>query len=294
MGKLHSDIAPAIAPEPAVKPLRQPTVVVRPSRGWAAINLRELWAYRDLLLILAGRDIRLRYKQTALGVAWVVLQPLIAALIFAVIFGRFAGLPSDGIPYVLFVFCGLLPWNYFSSALQRAGNSLIADAKLISKIYFPRLLIPLASTIAVLIDFGVMLVVLCSLLVIYQIKPSWQVLGVPFFLLLVTLSATGISLWLSALNVQYRDFMYATPFLIQVWMYASPVVYPTSIVPQQWRWLYSLNPVVGVIEGFRWSLLGRSTLTGEMTMITTVISLAVFLSGALFFRRIERRFADVI
>jgi homopolymeric O-antigen transport system permease protein len=293
MRKLQADAPPIFVVEQSRQTPR-PTVVIQPSHGWAALNLGELWAYRDLLLILAGRDIKLRYKQTALGIIWVILQPLVAALIFAVIFGRFAGLPSDGMPYILFVFCGLLPWNYFSGALLRAGNSLVSDAKLISKIYFPRLLIPLASTIAVLIDFAVMLAVLAALMLLYRVEPTWRLLSLPFFLLLTTLAATGISLWLSALNVQYRDFMYAIPFLIQAWMYASPIVYPASIVPAQWRLLYSVNPAVGFIEGFRWALLGRSTLSFEMVFITTIISLLAFFSGALLFRRVERRFADVI
>ncbi|HEX9989115.1 MAG TPA: ABC transporter permease [Chloroflexia bacterium] len=277
-----------------VLPARQPTVVIRPTRGWAALNLRELWQYRDLLLILAGRDVKLRYKQTALGVVWVVLQPLIAALIFAVIFGRFANLPSDGLPYLLFVFCGLLPWNYFSGALQRAGNSLITDARLISKVYFPRLLIPLASTIAVLIDFAVTLGVLVILMVIYQVMPTWRLLSLPFFLVMTTLMATGVSLWLSALNVKYRDFVYVTPFLIQVWMFASPVVYAATIVPQEWRALYSLNPAVGFIEGFRWALLGGSGLGVDMVLSMAVFALLIFISGAFFFRRVERGFADVV
>jgi lipopolysaccharide transport system permease protein len=276
------------------KERRRPTVVIQPSSGWAALNLRELWEYRDLLFILAGRDVKLRYKQTALGIIWVILQPLVAALIFAAIFGKFAKLPSDGTPYLLFVFCGLLPWNYFSGSLQRAGNSLITDSKLISKVYFPRLLVPLASTVAVLIDFVVTLVVLLGLMLFYGVSPTWQVLTLPFFLLLTTLAATGISLWLSALNVQYRDFMYALPFIIQVWMYASPVVYATSIVPEKLRWIYSLNPAVGFIEGFRWALLGHSALTWEMTLLTLVVSGVAFLSGAFFFRRVERGFADVV
>jgi len=292
MRKIEADVTSVFAAKHPVP--RRPTVVVQPSQGWAGLNTGELWAYRDLLLILAGRDVKLRYKQTALGIIWVILQPLVAALIFAVIFGRFVGVPSDGVPYVLFAFCGLLPWNYFSGALQRAGNSLITDSKLISKVYFPRMLIPLASTLAVLIDFAVMLAVLVVLMLIYQVVPTWRLVSLPFFLLLTTLAATGISLWLSALNVQYRDFMYAVPFLIQVWMYASPVVYPTSLVPEQWRLLYSLNPAVGFIEGFRWALLGRSALSPEIVLITTVLSLLALFSGAFVFRRVERRFADVI
>ncbi len=276
------------------RPARRPVVIIQPTRGWAALNLRELWQYRDLLLILAGRDVKLRYKQTALGITWVILQPLVAAVIFAVIFGRFAQLPSDGVPYLLFVFCSLLPWNYFAGALSRAGNSLITDARLISKVYFPRLLIPLSSTGAVLIDFAVSLSVLLVLMSLYRYPPTWRVVAVPFFLLLTTLLATGVSLWLSALNVKYRDFSYAMPFLIQAWLYATPVAYASSIVPEHWRGLYALNPAVGFIEGFRWSLLGRSALTTGMVATTTIIALLVFVGGAYFFRRTERGFADVV
>jgi lipopolysaccharide transport system permease protein len=293
MRKLQADV-PSVFVAEQPDPAPRPTIVIQRSLGWASVNLGELWAYRDLLLILAGRDVKLRYKQTALGIIWVILQPVVAALIFTVIFGRFARLPSDGMPYLLFAFCGLLPWNYFSGALQRAGNSLISDSKLISKVYFPRLLVPLASSVAVLIDFAVMLVVLVILMLFYQVAPTWRLFSLPFFLLLTTLAATGISLWFSALNVQYRDFMYALPFMIQAWMYASPIVYPMSIVPTPWRLLYSLNPAVGFIEGFRWALLGRSALSLEIVAITTIISLLAFFSGALFFRRVERRFADVI
>jgi lipopolysaccharide transport system permease protein len=281
-------------PAAASAPQRQPTVVVRPSSGWSAINIRELWSYRDLLLILAGRDVKLRYKQTALGVAWVILQPLTAALIFAIIFGRFAKLPSDGVPYILFVFCGLLAWNLFAGILQRAGNSLIGDARLISKVYFPRLLIPLASTGAVLVDFVVALVVLAVLMPIYHVGLSWQVLALPGFLALTVLGAAGIALWVSALNVQYRDFMYALPFIIQVWLFATPVAYAGKLIPPAYRWAYSLNPAVGYVEGFRWALLGRSTLSVSMTLITAAVTVVAFVSGAFFFRRIERGFADAI
>jgi lipopolysaccharide transport system permease protein len=273
---------------------RRPTVVVRPSSGWSAIDFRELWSYRDLLLILAGRDVKLRYKQTALGVAWVILQPLTAALIFAVIFGRFAKLPSGGIPYILFVFCGLLAWNLFAGILQRAGNSLIGDARLISKVYFPRLLIPLASTGAVLVDFVVALAVLAILMPIYHTGLSWQVLALPGLLALTVLGAAGLALWISALNVQYRDFMYALPFIIQVWLFATPVAYAGTLIPPEYRWAYSLNPAVGYVEGFRWALLGRSTLSVSMTLITAAVTLIAFVSGAFFFRRIERGFADAI
>jgi lipopolysaccharide transport system permease protein len=275
-------------------PAHRPFILIQPAHGWSAVDLMELWKYRDLLWLLAGRDIKLRYKQTALGLIWVILQPLVAALIFAVIFGHFGNLPSDGAPYLLFVFAGLLPWNYFAGALQRAGNSLITDSRLISKVYFPRLLIPLASTGAVLLDFAVTLVVLLVLMLIYHAPFTWRLLALPFFLLLTTIAGVGVSLWLSAFNVQYRDFMYALPFLVQVWMYGSPVVYAASIVPARWQFLFSLNPAVGFIEGFRWSLLGTNTLTLSMVVTSTIIGLLTLVSGAYVFRRIERNFADVL
>ena len=280
--------------ESHLQPARPPFVIIQPARGWIALDLAELWKYRDLLWLLAGRDVKLRYKQTALGLAWVVLQPLVAALIFAVIFGRFGNLPSDGSPYILFVFTSLLPWNFFAGALQRAGNSLVNDSRLISKVYIPRLIIPLASTGAVLIDFAVTLAVLAVLMALYRVPLTWHILALPFFLLQTAVLGVGVSLWLSALNVQYRDFMYALPFLVQVWMYASPVVYSTSLVPERWRFLFGLNPAVGFIEGFRWSLLGAGSLTPAMVLVTTVVGLLTLLGGAYVFRRIERGFADVL
>ena len=273
---------------------RRPTVVIEPTSGWSALNLRELWTYRDLLMILAGRDVKLRYKQTGLGVTWVVLQPLVAALIFSVMFGRFAKLPSDGHPYLVFVFSGVVVWNYFAAVLQRAGNSLITDQRLITKVYFPRLAIPLASTFSALIDLLVALAVLGVFMAIYQIAPTWKLAALPFFIALTALTATGVSLWLSALNVKYRDFAHATPFLLQVWMFASPVAYAATIVPEKYRLLYSLNPAGAFIEGARWSVLGNSSITGAMVAITTIVGIAVFLGGAFFFRRTERGFADSV
>ena len=273
---------------------RRPTVTIEPTSGWSALNLRELWTYRDLLMILAGRDVKLRYKQTGLGITWVILQPLVAALIFTIMFGRFAKLPSDGHPYIVFVFTGVLIWNYFAQVLQRAGNSLITDARLITKVYFPRLAIPLASTFSALIDLLVALTVLAVLMIAYGITPTWRIVALPGFILLAAVTATGVSLWLSALNVRYRDFVHAMPFMIQIWMFASPVAYATTIVPEKWRLLYSLNPAVAFIEGVRWSVLGNSSLRWEMVAITAIVSLSVFVAGAFFFRRVERGFADTV
>jgi len=272
---------------------RKPLVICA-RRGLLPLHLREIWAYRDLLVILAGRDVKLRYKQTALGVMWVVLQPLAATLIFAVIFGRFASLPSEGSPYVLFVFAGLLPWNFVAGTIQRAGNSLIADSQLVSKVYFPRLLIPLSSTGAVLIDFMVTLMVMIALMAFYRIQPTAHLIALPLFLLLAVVIATGVSLWVSALNVRYRDFTYALPFLLQVWLYATPVAYASTLVPERFRALYGLNPAVGLTEGFRWALLGHATLTPSLLGVTVAASLASLLSGALAFRWVERSFADML
>ena len=258
------------------------------------MDLRELWKYRDLLMILAGRDVKLRYKQTVLGVVWVVLQPLVAALIFTVMFGRFARLPSDGHPYLLFAFAGIAIWNYFAGVLQRAGNSLITDSRLITKVYFPRLAIPLASTFSAMIDLAVSLGVLGVLTVVYEVTLTWRLLTLPLFIGLAAVAATGVSLWLAALNVRYRDFVHAMPFLLQVWMFASPVAYATSIVPERWRLLYGLNPAVAFIEGVRWAVLGNSSITPGIVAVATALSAAVFIGGAFFFRRVERGFADTV
>lgn len=284
-----------IQPEAVSVRDRRPVTVIRPTRGWAALNMGDLWRYRDLLLILAGRDVKLRYKQTLLGVTWVILQPLLTALIFTVIFGNFAKMPSDGMPYMLFAFAGLLSWNLFSQSLQRAGTSLVGSTAMITKVYFPRMSIPVASTGAVLVDFGVSLAVFVVLMVVYQVVPTWRLLTLPLFLMLTLVTAVGVSLWLSALSVYYRDFMYAIPFVIMAWMYASPVAYAASIVPERWRLLYSLNPALGFIEGFRWALLGgESPLTVQMVIVSSLGALVAFVSGAFIFRRIERGFADVI
>jgi len=286
--------ASVVAPEGSPEKVRHPAVVIEPTSGWAAVNLRELWKYRDLLMILAGRDVKLRYKQTVLGVIWVVIQPLVAALIFTLMFGRFAKLPSDGHPYLLFVFAGVAVWNYFAGVLQRAGNSLITDSRLITKVYFPRLAIPLASTFSALIDLAVSLVVLGVLMMVYRVSPTWRILTLPLFIGLAAMTATGVSLWLAALNVRYRDFVHAMPFMIQVWMFASPVAYATTIVPEQWRLLYGLNPAVAFIEGTRWAILGSSSITPQIVAVAVAFSTAVFVGGAFFFRRVERGFADTV
>lgn len=279
---------PTVADAP--KPLHR----IRPESGWRALDLRELWRYRDVLAMLAVRDVKLRYKQTAFGVAWVVLQPLLAGLIFAVIFGRFAGLPSDGRPYLLFVFSGLVCWNLLAGVLVRSGNSLVAEARLVTKVYFPRLLIPLAGAGAVLVDFLVGLAVLAALLVWSGVWSGGAIALLPVAVALVLALAVGVSLWVSALNVRYRDFAYALPFLVQVWMYASPVVYAAALVPAQWRGWLALNPMAGALALFRFATLGGPAPGPVALAASCAWAVALVASGALFFRRVERDFADAL
>ncbi|MCZ7554740.1 MAG: ABC transporter permease [Anaerolineales bacterium] len=269
-------------------------VRIQPASGWFHLDLREIWAYRDLFLILMLRDVKIRYKQTALGVIWVILQPLTAALIFAVIFGQFAKLPSQGVPYTLYVFAAMLPWNIFSGALQRSGTSLISDSRLISKVYFPRIVIPMASSGAVLIDFAVAFVVGLGLMLAYGILPTWRLVAVPGLVLLTLLLTLGIGLLVSALNVYYRDFMYALPFVIQVWMYASPIAYSSAIVPDSVKAVYALNPLVGIIGGFRWALLDVGDFPWTSIALSVLVSMAFLVAGVVVFQRIEDSFADVI
>jgi len=281
---------------PQDKPIQAPVrhIRIQPARAWVALELQELWHFRDLMFILMMRDIKLRYKQTVFGVVWVILQPLIAALIFAGIFGRFAGLPSGGVPYLLFVYAGLLPWNIFAGALQRAGNSLVGDSKLISKVYFPRMVIPIASTGSVLVDFAVALVVMFVLLLLNGWGLTLNLALLPIFTLMALLISVGLSLFISALNVYYRDFMYALPFIIQVLMYASPVVYSGDLIPDLVKPLYAINPMVGIIEGFRWALLGTSEFPALPLAISLGVGILLFIIGGLVFQRVEQNFADVI
>ena len=267
---------------------------IQRASGWSALNLRELWKHRDLFWLLASRDVKLRYRQTALGVTWVILQPILTSGIFAVIFGALADLPSDDSPYLLFAFAGTLPWQLFSQSLQRAGGSLVGSKDLISKVYFPRMILPIASSIAVLVDFFIGLASISVLLMIYSVPFTWNLLVLPILIVVNLLISIGVSLWFSAFSVYYRDFIYALPFLVQAWMYASPVAYASSIVPDQWRALYSLNPMVGIIDGFRWALLGQGEFSWISFGISSALGILIFGSGALVFRRVERSFADVI
>jgi len=271
-----------------------PIIHIRPSHGWVIPELRDLWEYRELLYFLVWRDVKVRYKQTALGVAWVVLQPLATTLMFTVIFGNLAKIPSENMPYAVFSLAGLVPWNVFAGALSRGGVSLVGSAHLISKVYFPRLVIPVASVLGGLVDLAIVFALLLGLMLFFGIVPTAAIVTLPLFLLLALATALGVSLWLAALNVQYRDVGYLIPFLAQLWMYATPVVYPASMIPEQWRILYGLNPMTGVVEGFRWALFGTGQAPGLMLAVSVLTVLVLLVSGAFFFQRMEETFADVV
>jgi len=275
-------------------PQTGPIFCIEPSRGWTALKLGELWHYRELLYFLAWRDIKVRYKQSALGAGWALLQPLATMAIFTLIFGRLANMPSDGLPYSVFAFTGLLPWNYFAQALTRSSTSLVSNGGLISKVYFPRLIVPLSAAIAPLVDFAVAFIALVCMMLWFSITPTWHWMILPFCLSFAAISAFAVGLWLAALNVRYRDVAHTIPFLVQFWMFASPVAYPASLVPAKWRVLYGLNPMAGVIEGFRWCLLGTGTLDLRTLAVSALTVLVLLWGGAIFFKRMERTFADVV
>jgi len=271
-----------------------PVVRIEPSRGWVSVKLSELWAYRELLYFLAWRDVKVRYKQTVIGIGWTILQPLITMVIFTLIFSRFANIPSDGLPYPVFAYTALLPWNLFAGALNRCTLSLVGSGHLITKVYFPRLIVPVSAVISGLVDFIISFVFLLGIMLWFGIVPTWDAITLPIFLLLTLMTALAVGLWLSALNVRYRDVGHAIPFLIQIWMFLSPVAYPVSLVPEKWRLLYSLNPMAGVIEGFRWALLNKESPDFLVIGVSTVIMIALLFSGLFYFKRMERTFADVI
>jgi len=277
-----------------VESIFSPVIIIRPSKGWVSLNLRDLWEYRELLFFLVWRDIKVRYKQTVLGVAWAILQPLLTMVVFSIFFGRLAGVPSDGIPYPIFTFTALLPWQLFSYALIESSNSLVANERLITKVYFPRLVIPLSAVLAGLVDFGIAFGVLVVMMLFWGIVPTVAILTLPFFILLAITTALAVGLWLSALNVQYRDVRYVLPFLSQFWLFATPIAYPSSLIPEPWRALYGLNPMAGVVEGFRWALLGTTSNTTSLLIVSMVIVTVLLVSGLAYFRRMERTFADII
>jgi lipopolysaccharide transport system permease protein len=271
-----------------------PVIRIRPASDRLASGLKELWQYRELLYFLIWRDVKVRYKQTAIGAAWAIIQPLMTMIIFTVVFGKFANMPSDGLPYPIFSFAALLPWTYFSKALNQSVSSVVADANLITKVYFPRLLLPLSAVVGGLIDFAIAFVFLLAMMAWYGLAPQWGILLLPFFVLLTMLTALSVSVWLSVVNVRYRDVGQAIPFLVQIWLFASPVAYPASVVPENWRFLYNLNPLAGIIEGFRWALLGSQNPPMVSLLSTSAVVLALLYGGIVFFKRMEKTFADVV
>jgi lipopolysaccharide transport system permease protein len=278
----------AKSPEPL------PDLLIEPPAGWASLGLKELWEYRELLFFLTWRDIKVRYKQTALGAAWAVIQPVFMMVVFSLFFGKLGGIPSDGLPYPVFVFCALLPWQLFAFALSESSNSLVSNQNLITKVYFPRLVVPISAVLGGLIDFAIAFVILLGMMAYFRIVPGAAVLALPLFVLLAVATALGVGLWLSALNVQYRDVRYTIGFLTQFWLFATPVAYPSSIIPERWRWLYGVNPMAGVVEGFRWALLGKADAPGPLLAVSVGVVVLIFVSGLYYFRRMEETFADLV
>ena len=272
----------------------EPLVVIEPRGSRLRLNLGDLWTYHELLYFLTWRDVKVRYKQTLLGVAWAVLQPLIMMLIFALFFGKLVGVPSDGVPYPLFAFAGLLPWTFFATAANASGNSVVNSANLITKVYFPRLIVPLAAVAAALVDFAITFAVLGALMIYYGVGLTWSALMLPVLALLLVLLASAFGILTSALNVKYRDIRFALPFLIQLWFFASPIIYPTSVVPERWRWVQALNPMTGIIEGFRTALFGRKDFDWQALGISTVITLVLLAYAVVAFKRMEKTFADIV
>lgn len=275
------------------KPVVSP-IIIRPSRGWVPLKLGDLWEYRELLYFLVWRDVKVRYKQTVIGIAWAIIQPFFTMVVFSIFFGQLARMPSDGLPYPIFAYTALLPWSLFTHALTGSSASLVANQNLITKVYFPRLVIPISAVLAGLVDFGIAFCVLLGLMLYYSIVPTLAILTLPLLLMLAVATALGVGLWLSALNVQYRDVQYAIPFLQQFWLFATPVAYPSSLVPERWRAVLGLNPMAGVVEGFRWALLGKAPPPGPLMAVSVAVVVVLLIGGLYYFRRMEKTFADVV
>jgi lipopolysaccharide transport system permease protein len=271
-----------------------PVIRIQPSRGWVSLKLHEVWEYRELLYFLAWRDVKVRYKQTVLGASWAILQPFLSMVVFSIVFGRVARLPSDGIPYPIFSYAALVPWTFFANGITKSTQSLVTGGNMIKKIYFPRLVMPISAVLSGLIDFVLAFVVLLGMMLYFGTVPTLNIIWLPLLLLLGLVTSLGVGMWLTAMNVQFRDIRYVVPFLVQLWMYASPVVYPSSMFGEPWRTIYALNPMVGVIEGFRWALLGVETQPGPVIIVSALAAVALMVSGMFYFRRLERSFADVV
>jgi lipopolysaccharide transport system permease protein len=273
---------------------KYPVFRIEPTSGWTALKLKEIWEYRELLGIFVWRDLKVRYRQTIIGALWAIVQPFLTMVIFSVFFGRLAGVPSDSIPYPIFSYAALVPWTFFANSINQASNSLVNNAEMIKKIYFPRLTMPFASMLAGLVDFVLAFIILIGMMLYYGFVPTINILWFPLFLLLSMMTALGVSLWLSAMNVQFRDVRYMIPFITQAWLFATPVAYPSSMLSEPWRTLYGINPMVGVVEGFRWALLGTDTAPGPMMIVSFAVASLILISGVYYFRRMEKNFADVI
>jgi lipopolysaccharide transport system permease protein len=269
-------------------------VHIEPSRGWVSLQLADLWQYRELLYFLTWRDVKVRYKQTILGASWAIIQPFFSMVIFSLFFGRLAGVPSDGVPYPIFSYAALVPWTFFANGLIQSTNSLVTGGNLIKKVYFPRLAMPIAAILSGVLDFVLAFIVLLGMMLFFGIFPTINVVWLPLFLLLALITSLGAGLWLTAMNVQFRDIRYAVPFLVQAWMFISPVIYSSSMLEEPWRTLYGINPMAGVIEGFRWALLDTDTAPGPMIIVSSLVAIGLLISGAYYFRRMEKTFADVV
>jgi lipopolysaccharide transport system permease protein len=274
--------------------MNTPVLTIEPMNGWVSIKFRELLEYRELLYFLVWRDLKVRYRQTALGAAWAILQPLLTMVVFTIFFGRLAGVPSDGLPYPIFAYTALLPWQLFAHALTESGNSLVSNQHLITKIYFPRLIIPISSVLSGLVDFAIAFVVLVGLMIYYGTTPTAAILTLPLLLLFTLLAALSVGLWLSALNVRYRDIRYTLPFLTQIWLFATPIAYSSSLLPNPWRDLYGLNPMAGVVEAFRWALLGKTGGIGPLCFLSAAVVILLLVGGLFYFQRMEKIFADIV
>ena len=286
---MNSELAIRNSPPSVLTTLR-----IAPSKGWVSLKLRELWEYRELLYFLVWRDIKVRYKQTALGASWAIIQPFFTMVVFSLFFGHLGKIPSDGIPYPLFSFAALVPWTFFANGLGQSSNSLVGNANLITKIYFPRLIVPLASVFSSIVDFLLAFIVLLGMMLYYGIAPTLNVFWLPLFVFLALVTSLGVGLWFSALNVEYRDVRYVVPFITQFWLFATPIAYPSSLLSQPWRTIYGLNPMVGVVEGFRWALLGTNTAPGPIIAVSSAAALVILVTGAFYFRRMEKTFADIV
>jgi lipopolysaccharide transport system permease protein len=275
-------------------PLTSTVVRVAPSKGWVSIKVGELWEYRELLYFLVWRDIKVRYKQTALGAAWAIIQPFFTMVVFSLFFGRLAKVPSDGVPYPIFSYTALVAWSFFAYGLGQASNSLVSSSNLITKVYFPRLIIPISTVLSGVVDFLLAFAVLLAMMIYYGVGVTINVLWLPLFLLLALVTSLGVGLWLSALNVRYRDVRYVVPFITQFWMFATPIAYPSSLLSEPWRTVYGLNPMVGVVEGFRWAMLGSTRAPGPIIAVSSLVAVVILIAGAFYFRRMEKTFADVV